>query len=96
MFSAQLVPSPVDRETEVQVVMRRSMAPSRSRRANQSDDDDPTAHKRTHISENNGLSTGGKRATLRKGEVAIGITDPDLEGFLPKAVITDEEYICEI
>ena len=30
MFSAQLVPSPVDRETEEQVVMRRSMAPSRS------------------------------------------------------------------
>jgi hypothetical protein len=30
MFRAQLVPSPVDRETEEQVVMRRSMAPSRS------------------------------------------------------------------
>jgi hypothetical protein len=30
MLSAQLVPSPVDRETEEQVVMRRSMAPSRS------------------------------------------------------------------
>ena len=80
MFRAQLVPSPVDQETEVQVVMRRSMAPSRSRNGgNQFDDDDPSADKSTHISENNRLSSGGKQATLREGEPALGTANPDLE-----------------
>lgn len=73
------------------------MAPSRSGNGgNQFDDDDPSADKSTHISENNRLSSGGKQATLRKGEPALGTANPDLERFLPSGVITDEEYICEI
>ena len=80
MFSAQFVPSPVDRETEEQVVMRKVDGPITIwRRGNQPSDDNSAAYRSTHVGENNRLSTGGKRATLRECELAIWITDPDLE-----------------
>ena len=41
------------------------------------------------------MSTG-KRSSLGKGEPGIGVTDPDLERRLPRAIITDEEYIYAI
>jgi hypothetical protein len=54
------------------------------------------ANDSTHISENNRLGASGKLATLCKGELCVGIADPDLEGFLSATFIADEEYICEI
>jgi len=96
MFSAQLDPSPVELETEAQVVIRRSMVPSRSGWGIQFGDNNVTVDESTQVSEHDRLSTGGKRPTLGKGEPDIGATDPDLERLLPRAIITDEEYIYEI
>ena len=96
MFSAQLDPSPVELETEAQVVIRRSMVPSRSGWGIQFGDNNVTVDESTQVSEHDRLSTGGKRPTLGKGEPDIGVTDPDLERLLPRAIITDEEYIYEI
>jgi len=33
---------------------------------------------------------------LGKGELGIGVADPDLERLVPRAIITDEKYIYEI
>ena len=96
MFSAQLDPSPVDLETEAQVVIRRSMVPSRSGLGIQFGNGNVTTDKSTHVSEHNGLSTGGKWPTLGKGKPGTGVTDPDLERLLPRAIIADKEYIYEI
>jgi len=96
MFSAQLDPSPVELETEAQVVIRRSMVPSRSGWGIQFGDNNVTVDESTQVSEHDRLSTGGKRPTLGKGEPDIGVTDPDLERLLARAIITDEEYIYEI
>ena len=61
MFSAQLDPSPADWETEVQVVMRRSMAPSRSENGHSVGRNiNLIADKGTHLSEHDGLNTGEK------------------------------------
>ena len=79
MFSAQLDPSPVELETEAQVVIRRSMVPSRSGKGSQFGDNNVTVDESTHVCEHDGLSTGGKRPTLGEGEPGIGVTDPNLE-----------------
>jgi hypothetical protein len=90
MFNAQLVPRPLDRETEVQVVMIMSMVPSRSGDEHiQLDGNNLAVNESTHISEHDGLSPGGKRATLCQGEPCTRTADPDLERFLPMAIITD-------
>jgi len=51
------------------------------------------ADKGTHLSEHDGLNTGEKWATLGKGELGIGVADPDLERVVLRAIITDEKCI---